>query len=125
MAEAQVTVDSDGTLMISIPLDGIPLDELLRCVMAARRGQPVEVAAREPEAAQPALAPRKRRGKDGERRNQVVELLSDGEPHQANELSRHMGITRDGVGYHLRALQKAGRVERLGGGEKSTWRLVP
>lgn len=128
MAEVQVTVDDDGTLMLSIPLDSIPLEELLRCVMAARRGhapsvEPEEVLAPDP--------PRKRRGKKasdgpagvGTRRAQVVELLNDGEPHQASELARHMGITQDGVGYHLRALARAGKVVREGSSTNAVWRL--
>jgi ATP-dependent DNA helicase RecG len=40
------------------------------------------------------------------------------------QLAQHLGITADGVKYHLDALKKAGRIRHVGPTKAGTWEIL-
>lgn len=118
-----VTVDEDGTLLLAIPGDYLPLGELLNRVLQ-ERSRPGEVDHRPPAPAEPPDAPPKRRpGKYRGTRDKLLTLMRGGDC-DVRSLADQLGITRDGCTWHLRALRREGQVEKTGSGASSQWHVV-
>ena len=57
-------------------------------------------------------------------RDRIVHLLSNDPTLTREGLSAHLGITPDGVKYHLQKLRKAGRIRHVGSTKKGRWEVL-
>ena len=54
----------------------------------------------------------------------VLDLIRENPAITRDELAQAIGITSDGIKYHIKNLKDAGRIEREGGDKGGYWKII-
>ncbi len=63
-------------------------------------------------------------GKTTGKANDLLRFLSEQPEATIPEMASKLELTEDGVNYHLKRLQQAGRLKRIGGRKTGRWKVV-
>jgi len=55
--------------------------------------------------------------------NRVLELIENNPHFIAEELAKEVGLTKEGVRYHIKNLKKKKLIKRVGGSKKGYWEI--